>query len=667
MYIDKTDKRYLFTLFMLCALWAMPTHGQIDTTRTHNIGEVVVNERYSALSVKSTAPTQVLSADDLNALNVLLVSDAVKHFAGVTVKDYGGIGGLKTVSLRSLGANHTAVSYDGIALSDCQSGQIDLSRISIECIDMITLNNGQSDRIFQPARMFASAGTLNLQTQKPVFKDNKRWNGKAMLKAGSFGLVNPVLGYEQQLGRRWAMTLNGEWMSAKGEYPYKIDYGNQKDSTERRNNTAVKTLRTEGEVFGQFSDNDEWRLKAYYYQTSRQLPGPTILYNSYSDQHLWERNFFTQSHYRKRLSPCVSLQAALKYNHSYQHYINPRAMEDNNYRQQEYYLTTSVLFRPVANLSFSLATDGVMNKLDADTYNFADPTRYSWLTALAGKYEVWRLNLSASLLATMIKEEVKLGESGSNHRKLSPYTGFSLKLLESEQLYARAFYKNVFRLPTFNDLYYSRVGNVDLKPENTTQYNVGITYSKPINSRLTNISTTVDGFYNRVTNKIIAVPTQSLFIWSMTNLGVVDIKGIDATLAGDIDFGQKFLLHLSGSYSYQHALDMTTPGSKTYKHQIAYTPRSFGSANAAFETPWVTLAYSLIASGYRYILGQNIEQNKLNGYADHSLSASRDITIKKTTARLSVELLNLLNNNYEVVKSYPMPGRSFRVTLAINY
>ena len=667
MYINKTDKRYLFTLFTLCAFWAMPMRGQTDTTRTHNIGEVVVNERYSASLVKSTAPTQVLSTDELNALNVLLVSDAVKHFAGVAVKDYGGIGGLKTVSLRSLGANHTAVSYDGIALSDCQSGQIDLSRISIESIDMITLNNGQSDRIFQPARMYASAGALNLQTKKPVFKDNKRWNGKAMLKAGSFGLVNPILGYNQQLGRRWAMTLNGEWMSANGEYPYKIDYGNQKDSIERRNNTAVQTLRTEGEVFGQFSESDEWQLKAYYYQTSRQLPGSTILYNSYSDQHLWERNFFTQNHYRKRLSPRVSLQAALKYNYSYQHYINPQVADDNNYRQQEYYLTTSALYRPTANLSFSLATDGIVNTLDADTYNFATPTRYSWLTALAGKYEVWRLNLSASLLATMIKEDVKLGQSGSNHRKLSPYAGFSLKLLESEQLYARAFYKNVFRLPTFNDLYYSRVGNVNLKPENTTQYNIGITYSKPINRWLTNISTTVDGFYNRVTNKIIAVPTQSLFIWSMTNLGIVDIKGVDATLAGDIDFGQRFLLHLSGSYSYQRALDMTTPGGKTYKHQIAYTPRSFGSANAAFETPWITLAYSLIASSYRYILGQNIAENRLDGYTDHSLSASRDITIKKVTAHLGVELLNLLNNNYEVVKNYPMPGRSFRITLAINY
>ena len=90
------------------------------------------------------APTQVFSKEELKSLNVLQVSDAVKHFAGVTVKDYGGIGGLKTVSLRSLGAEHTAVGYDGITISDCQTGQIDIGRFSLDNVNRLSLSNGQS-------------------------------------------------------------------------------------------------------------------------------------------------------------------------------------------------------------------------------------------------------------------------------------------------------------------------------------------------------------------------------------------------------------------------------------------------------------------------------------------------------------------------------------------
>lgn len=199
------------------------------------------------------APTQVFSKEELKSLNVLQVSDAVKHFAGVTVKDYGGIGGLKTVSLRSLGAEHTAVGYDGITISDCQTGQIDIGRFSLDNVDRLSLSNGQSDNIFQPARFFASAGILNIQTLTPQFKDNRRTNLSASFKTGSWGLVNPSLLLEQKLSRKWVLSANGEWMSADGHYPFTLHYGEDNDLTsrEKRKNTEVKNLRARSGIVRQ--------------------------------------------------------------------------------------------------------------------------------------------------------------------------------------------------------------------------------------------------------------------------------------------------------------------------------------------------------------------------------------------------------------------------------
>ena len=68
------------------------------------------------------------------------IADAVRRFAGANVKDYGGIGGLKTVSVRSLGATHTAVAYDGVAVSNTQAGQIDIGRFALDDIDMLSLS-----------------------------------------------------------------------------------------------------------------------------------------------------------------------------------------------------------------------------------------------------------------------------------------------------------------------------------------------------------------------------------------------------------------------------------------------------------------------------------------------------------------------------------------------
>src|ERR1035437_3258130 len=138
-------------LFILPSILAAQNLASNDSTKTHNIQGVTVTEKYPDPEVRSSAPLQILSAKNIEGLNVLQVSDAVKYFSGVTVKDYGGIGGWKTISVRSLGGNHTAVSYDGITLTDCQTGQIDLGRFSMENVDMISLNSGQSDNIFQPA------------------------------------------------------------------------------------------------------------------------------------------------------------------------------------------------------------------------------------------------------------------------------------------------------------------------------------------------------------------------------------------------------------------------------------------------------------------------------------------------------------------------------------
>ena len=172
----RTFNKVIFAAFS-CQFLSIPLFAQqqkVDTTHTYSIPEITVSDIYQTREVRSTAPLQVFSKDALKNLHALQVSDAVKHFAGVTVKDYGGIGGLKTVSIRSLGAQHTAVGYDGITLTDCQTGQIDIGRFSLDNVDRLSLNNGQSDNIFQPARFFASAGILNIQTLTPLFTKAKR-------------------------------------------------------------------------------------------------------------------------------------------------------------------------------------------------------------------------------------------------------------------------------------------------------------------------------------------------------------------------------------------------------------------------------------------------------------------------------------------------------------
>lgn len=86
--------KYIVCSWMMLIGCAVQCYGsqEIDTTKVYSIPEVVVSDRYQTREVRSAVPLQIFSHEELKNLNVMQVSDAVKHFSGVTVKDYGGIG-----------------------------------------------------------------------------------------------------------------------------------------------------------------------------------------------------------------------------------------------------------------------------------------------------------------------------------------------------------------------------------------------------------------------------------------------------------------------------------------------------------------------------------------------------------------------------------------------
>ena len=642
-----------------------------DSTHTHTFREVTVTGKQQNPEVRSSAPLQILTAKQIEQLNALQVSDAVKYFSGVSVKDYGGIGGLKTVSVRSLGSSHTAVSYDGVTLTDCQTGQIDLGRFSLENVDLLSLSNGQSDNIFQPARQFASAAVVNIQTLKPRFDDKKTLNGRLSMKAGSFGLANPSLYLEKKLTPIFASTFSGEWLSANGEYPYTVQNGSS-TTREIRQNSDVKNLRLEAMLYGTFSENENASLKAYYYQSERGLPGAVVLYNEGAiNQRIWDKTFFTQAHYQKEFSKFLVFQANAKYNNGWMRYLNPAYPDvdgkmDNSYLQQELYGSASVLYRAFEHFSLSASTDGSVSNLSADQADFAYPTRLSWLSVVAAKYVSNQVLATASLLSTTINETVKNGSPAENHQKFSPFFSISYKPFTKYDLRFRAFYKNIFRMPTFNDLYYVQVGTRNLKPEDSNQLNAGITYSYSKENTTPIFTLTADFYHNDVTNKIVTYPNQGYF-WTTINYGKVQIDGLDLTAETTIPTSKKTNIFLGTNYTYQRALNVTDPTQASYKNQIPYTPRVSGSGKAALETPWINVAYTLLWSGKRYAVNENYAENRLSPFIDHSLSANRTFIFKKFSLHANFEMLNLLNENYEIVKWYPMPGRSFRATIAVKF
>ena len=188
----------------------------------------------------------------------------------------------------------------------------------------------------------------------------------------------------------------------------------------------------------------------------------------------------------------------------------------------------------------------------------------------------------------------------------------------------------------------------------------------------------VDGYYNRVSDKIIAVPMQNMFLWSMQNLGEVEVRGLDISATSRFRGGASSIfipddwrrlldISLTLGYSYQYAVDRTDAASKVYGHQIPYTPRHSGSIALTASTKWIDVGYSATLVGKRYRMSQNTDANVVRGYVDQGIKVSRQFWLKHGKLDVKAQVLNLFNVQYEVVKNYPMMGRNYRVGVGYTF
>ncbi len=664
---------YLIKTFCLCCTglisWNIVSAQQIDTLSYHNLSGVEVVEKARPAIMRESAPLQVMDHASIDRLGAYDLSDVLKRFSGVSVQDYGGIGGLKTVSVRSLGAKHTAVGYDGVTITDAQGGQVDISRFSLDNVDMVSLSIGQSDDIFQTARMFASSGVLNIQTARPDF-DKRPFHLRAQVKAGSFGLVNPTLRYEQKIGSLLAAVADVDWMRADGMYPYTLENGNIV-TREKRHNSDIETWRSELNLLWNFKRRGRLNVKGYWFNSDRGLPGSVVLYNDYHKERLENRNGFVQVSYENRFSDRLSFKAHGKFDYAWTRYKDFHSAyidgkQVDVYTQREYYVSAALLYQPWKRVSISFAEDFFVNTLDATTPKCPYPTRYTSLSVLAAQYKNDRFTVTASLLGTYLTEHLEFGEAAADRKRFSPALSASWKIFRDQNLRLRASLKDAFRVPTFNDLYYDRMGNKDLKSERATQYNVGLTWNASYPSIcLDYLSLTTDAYFNKVSDKIVAIPT--MFIWKMMNRGKVNIAGLDVNFASRFALPRKCSVRVEASYMYQHSVDVTDKDSKIYKDQIPYTPRHSGSVTLSFENPWVNLSWGLTGVSDRYSLSQNIDMNLIDGYVEQQLSANRTFVFRSCSLRFQADVINLGNVNYDVIRYYPMPGRSFRASVRFIY
>ena len=678
----KKGKRQIRRLVFAAALYLAPclepgtaavfaqAPDSLRLDRMQHIDSVVV---VGSFRPEKVIPAQVLDGERLQRLGAHSVADAIRYFSGVQIKDYGGIGGLKTINVRGMGTQHVGVFYDGIQLGNAQNGQIDLGRYSLDNMAAVTLYNGQKSSGVQSAKDYASASAVYLRTRTPEFRDGKRRNLKLTLKGGSFGTVNPSVLYEQRLGERISNSLNAEFLYTTGRYKFSYVKADGYDTTAVRQNGDVRALRIEEGLFGRIP-NGNWRVKAYFYDSERGYPGAFVREEPGKFRHedrQWDSNFFLQGSFFKSFGDRHRLSVNAKYAYDYLHYLSDPRLDvttmyvNNHYYQQEVYLSAAHELALFKWWDLNLATDLQYNTLAADLVNFVYPSRLTSLTALAATFRFGKATVQGSLLYTFVKDFAREpGAEAGEKNVFTPTLVAQYKPFRETDFALRAFYKRIFRMPTLNDLYYTFIGNKYLKPDYTHHNTPQIVYTKEaLKPRCAVFECRLTRYYNEVDDKTIAMPTSNQFQWTMVNLGYVKIRGADAVVSGSMCFG-RFSIDCRATYTWQKAQDFTDRSSTYYGGQIPYIPWHSGSAIAGLSLGDWSLDYSFIYTGERYESSANIPENQALAWYTSDLALSKNFRLRSSQLRATLEVNNLFNQQYEVVQCYPMPGTNVKIIVS---
>lgn len=616
-------------------------------------------QRYSVDSMHT-----YLTRSQIEALSPEDLGDLLKKIPGANVKSFGGLGGLKTVSIRGLGSQHSNFVMDGFSLMNTQTGAVNLSQIQLDNVESIIVQRGGSSELMLPvsAQLFSNAIVVrSILSSPPKLPMQQRLSSKF----GSFGQIDQHFSASTGSDKHYGGVFM-KYRHADGAYPYRIKNYTSEITGTRKNND-FSDIHAGANVHLSLAKRHS--INAYFQITEvdQGLPGAVVLYNDFAKQRLSTTN----NQFK------IDYTGAIK-NLNYRFYWS-RSRDSIHYFDPTYLNSAGELRSSYVNVSQNFGATFHHQLRKNSTLNFGTEEVYSHLhslESLEAKPSRWH-NFSFAKATYLWKEFLFIGQLGSQYVHELNNSGNAAKSLFRVNPYAEirkefgkkysayAYYRNSFRMPNFNELYYNNIGNQDLKPEDAHQLAIGNSLTV-FNSQKFYLGIQLGGYYHLVDNMILAIPTKNLFIWSIQNIGKNQITGADAILSVSWRISNTWRTNLTANYAFQQSLDLSDKNSPSYRNQIAYVPEHIANIDWTLNYKIIGLSFSAFYSSNRYALNENISANEIDQFATFDIALFSKFNLgNNNKIRLQLTMKNVLDNQYVFVKNFVMPGRNYLISF--NY
>jgi len=626
---------------------------QSDTTkysRTETV--IVIDDKIHNEPINKYAPTSIITREEISKSGILQVNELFSKIPGVHIKNYGGLGGMKTISTRGATSSQTLVMIDGMPISNSQNGGFDLSVYPISLIDKVELSRGgQSSKYGSQA----IGGTVNFITEIPMDKI-----AGAAAKYGSFDEIFLSAYYNIPFNNS-LYAINLERTQCDGSYLFDFMQFGNKIKIARKNAQFENSTANFSHQYRY--DNTTLKNNLLIRKTSRGIPGAVlqgrientstkldeeeIIYNN-------SINFVLGNSSLLRSNAIIKFSQMIYYDNTFSNYNN--ALSKNLFISRDIAFNTNYSafwnnysYELSSNFSYS---DLRGNMLDPAVDGFASRINPAISAHLVRLFISDLFNITTFLSGRIdFSDNSKPAYSPSigadfNHNN----TSFNLKLFLSRN----------FRLPNFNEMYYLNYGTSKLNPESSISGNIYASYCF-LNNNNSQVTVNLSIFYIDTKDKIVAIP-KSQISWTAANIDRTNNYGIEFSALSS--FKRIFVDNLGLNYTLQFPKNMTK-GSDLYNKLLPYQPQEIISLFSTIDIYNVLFHSSLDYSSFRYIQPDNSKRSVLPSYLLLNIGISKSIEIRTNEILVRFDVVNLTDVQYSIVKNYPMPGRQLR--LSLNY
>ncbi len=639
-----------YTKLILCIAMPALAFGQEiqrDSTKTYRTSEVVVTATRSSVSEKDTpSPTEVLGANELHNANGATVADALQAYSGVLLGEYGAGASLATVSLRGSASEHVLVLIDGNRFTGFQNGLVDFSLLPLDNVSRIEVLHGGASALYGAD---AVGGVINILT-RPAGSDHRvnvngsigsygfqKYSARAQGGDGGFGIM---AGYSSERG--------------KDNYPYSFQRPNAPDTSLNRQDADYR----KDEIYFNGSlradDHSSFDFSVQNVNADRGAPGPIFSPSDLSLAKENDKNVNVHLGYRDNRISDTDLSLNTGFQYSYETYVDPAYMLNSFYKNLLVNVNPQV--QAVLSAEDRVVGGGEFVQGILEGNDFGVRIQRTQTSAYLSNEYVQESDRSL-FDRLLLFQTLRYDHFSDVGHAWTPKLGFNLRISRTHDVRVRASYGQSYRAPSFNDLYYVPFNNPALQPEHSESFDVGIIGSGVLCGEH---SVEATYFYANTKDRIVFDPVSFVPV----NIGKTVSQGIESSYRGQMFDGAVDLV-LSYTYTDARKRNSASTTDSTFDKQLLYIPQNLFKAVLAFHLHPFTINVFRLFTGERPVNEDN--SRSLPEYSLTNANISADVLFGPWKVLAKIEMDNIFNVQYQVYPNYPMPGRTYKLDLDVEY